>query len=129
MGPLALGRRSPVCSTVAVGAEAQAVAARAPGDPAGLSSEEVAARTAAGQVNRQAHRPSRTVAQIVRANVATRFNAILGALLAVIVVVGPFQDALCGIVLAANTVIGIVQELRAKWALDRLALLTAPRAV
>ena len=69
------------------------------------------------------------MAQIVRANVFTRFNAILGVLLAVIVVVGPFQDALFGIVLAANTAIGIIQEVRAKRALDRLAVLTAPRAV
>jgi len=84
---------------------------------------------AAGQGNRQANRPSRTVVHIVRANVLTRFNAILGTLFAVIAVVGPFQDALFGIVLAVNTLIGIVQELRAKWALDRLALLTAPKAV
>ena len=110
-------------------ADAPAVPARAAGRPAGLTSEQAATRVAAGQANRQAHRPSRTVRQIVRANVVTRFNAILGALLAVIVVVGPFQDALFGIVLVSNTLIGIVQELRAKWALDRLALLTAPKAV
>jgi cation-transporting P-type ATPase E len=112
-----------------VGADAPAIPARASGHPAGLTSEEAAARMAAGQGNRQANRPSRTVVHIVRANVLTRFNAILGTLFAVIAVVGPFQDALFGIVLAVNTLIGIVQELRAKWALDRLALLTAPKAV
>ena len=66
--------------------------------------------------------------QIVRANVFTRFNAILGAMLAIILVVGPLQDALFGIVLIANAGIGIVQELRAKRTLDRLTLLTAPKA-
>ncbi|HEX6596908.1 MAG TPA: HAD-IC family P-type ATPase [Acidimicrobiales bacterium] len=95
----------------------------------GLSGEEVAARVALGQQNLTSNRPSRTVGQIVKANVFTRFNAILGVLLGVIVVVGPFQDALFGLVLAANTAIGIVQELRAKRALDRLALLAAPKAV
>ena len=72
--------------------------------------------------------PTRTVGQIVRANVFTRFNAILGVMLAIILVVGPLQDALFGIVLIANAGIGIVQELRAKRTLDRLTLLTAPRA-
>ena len=64
----------------------------------------------------------------MRANVFTRFNAILGAMLAIILVVGPLQDALFGIVLIANAGIGIVQELRAKRTLDRLTLLTAPKA-
>ncbi|MEO8475793.1 MAG: HAD-IC family P-type ATPase [Actinomycetota bacterium] len=94
----------------------------------GLSSGEVAARVADGRTNDVPSAPTRTVAQIVRANVFTRFNAILGAMLAVIVVVGPAQDALFGFVLFANALIGIVQELRAKGTLDRLTLLTAPRA-
>ncbi len=76
----------------------------------------------------EAEPTSRPFAEILRANVFTRFNAILGTLLAVILVVGPFQDALFGVVLVANTLIGIVQETRAKRSLDRLAVLTAPRA-
>ena len=71
---------------------------------------------------------TRTVGEIVRANVLTRFNALLGSLLLVILVVGPLQDALFGIVLVANTVVGVVQEVRAKRTLDRLALLSAPTA-
>jgi cation-transporting ATPase E len=67
------------------------------------------------------------VAEILRANLLTRFNFILGALLVVILVVGQLQDALFGIVLVANALIGIVQELRAKRTLDRLAVLSAPR--
>jgi cation-transporting ATPase E len=67
------------------------------------------------------------VAEILRGNILTRFNFILGSLLVVILVVGQPQDALFGIVLVANALIGIVQELRAKRALDRLAVLSAPR--
>ncbi|HEU4355756.1 MAG TPA: HAD-IC family P-type ATPase, partial [Actinomycetota bacterium] len=94
----------------------------------GLSRAEVADRVAAGQVNDVPTSPSRTVAEILRANILTRFNALLGGMLVVMVIVGPIQDTLFGGVLIANAVIGIVQELRAKRTLDRLAVLTAPRA-
>jgi cation-transporting ATPase E len=94
----------------------------------GLTSDEVRGRRGAGLVNRAAERPSRTVAQILRANLLTRFNALLGALLVVILVVGPVQDGLFGIVLVANSAVGIVQELRAKRTLDRLSVLNAPTA-
>jgi cation-transporting P-type ATPase E len=95
---------------------------------AGLSDAEVAERVARGEVNVSAERTSRTSGEIVRANVFTRFNAILGSLLVVILIVGPLQDALFGVVLVANALIGIVQEWRAKVTLDRLAVLNAPRA-
>ena len=94
----------------------------------GLSASEVAEREARGQVNLVPATRTRTVSQIVRANVFTRFNALLGAMLVVIVIVGPVQDALFGFVLIANTAIGIVQELRAKRTLDALTVLTAPKA-
>ena len=70
----------------------------------------------------------RTILDIIRANVLTRFNAILGSLFVVVLVVGPIQDGLFGIVLVVNAVLGVVQELRARRALDRLAVLTAPSA-
>ncbi len=79
-----------------------------------------------GLGNEEAAPTSRPLGLIIRTNVFTRFNAILAALLAVIVVVGPFQDGLFAIVLVANTLIGIGQELRAKHTLDRLAVLGAP---
>ncbi|HEX9033300.1 MAG TPA: HAD-IC family P-type ATPase, partial [Streptosporangiaceae bacterium] len=94
----------------------------------GLTSAQVAERVQAGQVNDQGRQPTRTVAQIFRANVLTRFNAILGALFVVIAIVGPLQDGLFGFVLVANSAIGIVQELRAKRTLDRLTVLHAPTA-
>ncbi|HEX6476012.1 MAG TPA: HAD-IC family P-type ATPase, partial [Acidimicrobiales bacterium] len=53
---------------------------------------------------------------------------ILGTLLVVILIVGPLQDAVFGVVLVANAAIGIIQELRAKKTLDQLAVLSAPHA-
>ena len=94
----------------------------------GLSAGQVAERVAAGQVNDQGQQPTRTVGQILLANIATRFNAILGGLFVVIAVVGPLQDGLFGLVLVANSGVGIVQELRAKRTLDRLTVLNAPAA-
>ncbi len=96
--------------------------------PGGLSESEVSERVERGAFNEAGDHTSRTFSEIVKANVFTRFNAILGSMLAVILVVGPVQDALFGIVLVANALIGIVQEMRAKWTLDRLAVLNAPRA-
>jgi cation-transporting P-type ATPase E len=96
--------------------------------PAGLDDEEAADRTRRGLVNRAPLQTSRSTAAIVRANVFTRFNAILATLLVVILTVGPIQDALFGIVLVTNTAIGIGQEWRAKRTLDRLSLLSAPKA-
>jgi cation-transporting P-type ATPase E len=95
---------------------------------AGLDARAVAARVSAGLVNKAPPAPGRSTAQILRANVLTRFNAILGTLFAVVVAVGPPQDALFGVVLVVNTGVGVFQEMRAKRALDRLAILTAPRA-
>jgi cation-transporting ATPase E len=94
----------------------------------GLTLEQVAERRARGLINDVAVVPSRTVMQIVRGNVLTRFNALLGSLLVVILIVGPIQDALFGFVLISNAAIGIYQELSAKRTLDSLAVLTAPRA-
>jgi len=93
----------------------------------GLTSHEVAERVAAGQVNDVPVRSSRSTADIVRANVFNRINAIIGSLLVLILLVGPWQDALFGGVIIANSLIGIVQELRAKRTLDRLALIGQAR--
>ena len=84
-----------------------------PSAPDGLTPAEVAERWARGQVNDVPAAPSRTVGQIVRANVFTRFNALLGSMLVMILIVGPIQDALFGGVLIANAAVGIYQELRA----------------
>lgn len=93
----------------------------------GLTPEEVETRVAAGAVNRAARKPSRTVGEIVRANVFTPFNAILGALLVAAIIVGPPSSATFGIVLVLNTVVGVGQELRSKRTLDKLAVVAAAR--
>ena len=92
----------------------------------GLTSAEVAERVSRGAVNRLDERTSRSIGEIVRANVLTRFNAILGALFVLIMVTGSYADGLFGVVLLVNSAIGITQEYLAKRKLDRLALLNAP---
>jgi cation-transporting P-type ATPase E len=96
--------------------------------PTGLTAAEVEDRVSRGLTNRSAERSSRSYAEIFRANVFTRFNAILGTMFAVVLVVGQPQDGLFGLVLVANALIGIIQETRAKRTLDALAVLSAPRA-
>ncbi|WP_336050532.1 cation-translocating P-type ATPase [Streptomyces sp. CA2R101] len=100
--------------------------AREPVTP-GLTAAEVAERVARGEVNDVPVRSSRSAAEIVRANVFTRFNAIIGVLFVIILIVGPIQDGLFGFVIVANTGIGIVQELRAKKTLDSLAVIGEAR--
>ncbi|GEK00273.1 HAD-IC family P-type ATPase [Streptomyces sp. 1-11] len=94
---------------------------------AGLSRAEVAERVARGQVNDVPVRSSRSIGEIVRANVFTRFNAIIGVLWLVMLFVAPIQDSLFGFVILANTGIGIVQEWRAKQTLDSLAVIGEAR--
>lgn len=94
----------------------------------GLSGAEVEQRRLQGLVNDTGRRPSRSYAEILRTNIFTRFNALLGALFAVILIVGPIQDGLFGFILVFNSGIGIVQEIRAKRALDKVAVVTAPSA-
>nr|WP_127895203.1 HAD-IC family P-type ATPase [Streptomyces sp. S10(2018)] len=89
----------------------------------GLTAAGVAERIARGQVNDVPVRSSRSLADIVRANVFTRFNAIIGVLWVIMLIVAPIQDSLFGFVILANTGIGIIQEWRAKKTLDSLALI------
>ncbi|MGV9337776.1 HAD-IC family P-type ATPase [Streptomyces sp. NPDC003688] len=95
--------------------------------PTGLTRAQVAERVARGQVNDVPVRSSRSLAEIVRANVFTRFNAIIGVLWIVTLFVAPIQDSLFGFVILANTGIGIVQEWRAKKTLDSLAVIGEAR--
>jgi P-type E1-E2 ATPase len=94
----------------------------------GLGEAEAAARLAASGPPRKPV-TSRSYRSIVRANVLTVFNLILAVFGAVTLAFGDWRDALFLGVIVANTTIGIAQETRAKRALDRLALLVAPRAL
>ncbi|MFF7330996.1 cation-translocating P-type ATPase [Streptomyces sp. NPDC090306] len=98
-----------------------------PSRPGGLTAAEVAERVARGDVNDVPVRSSRSLGEIVRANVFTRFNAIIGVLWVIMLCVAPIQDSLFGFVIIANTGIGIVQEWRAKKTLDSLAVIGESR--
>lgn len=98
-------------------------AASADGRARGLTAAEVAERVARGEVNDVPVRSSRSTVDIVRANVLTRFNAIIGVLWLIMLFVAPIQDSLFGFVILANTGIGIIQEWRAKKTLDSLAVI------
>jgi cation-transporting ATPase E len=95
---------------------------------AGLTAAEVAERVARGQTNATGERTSRSFVEILRANLVSRFNLLLGTMLVAILAFGQYQDAIFGGVLVVNALIGISQELRAKRTLDHLAVLNAPRA-
>ncbi|MBB5957953.1 cation-transporting ATPase E [Saccharothrix tamanrassetensis] len=94
----------------------------------GLTGAEVAERVADGRTNAAGTHTSRSTAQIIRANVVTPFNGLLLTLFIVILTTGRWQNGLFGLVIVANTAIGVFQELRAKRTLDRLAVLNAPHA-
>src|SRR5689334_18829970 len=88
----------------------------------GLSNADVAARVADGKNNDVPARAARSVSDIVRANVFTRINAILGVLLIIVLSTGSVINGAFGLLIVANSAIGIIQELRAKQTLDKLAI-------
>ncbi|KFI93954.1 HAD-IC family P-type ATPase [Bifidobacterium stellenboschense] len=94
-------------------------------DETGLTAAEVRARVASGAVNRVKDSTSRSVKDIVRANVFTLFNGIILAAMILVLATGSWKDAVFGFVIIINTGIGIVTELRAKRTLDRLSILVA----
>ena len=102
-------------------------------DPAylehGLATEQVAERVARGQTNDVPDRASRSVKDIVSANVFTRINAILGVLLLIVLATGSIVDGMFGLLIVANSSIGIIQEVRAKRTLDKLAIVSQTRPV
>jgi cation-transporting ATPase E len=88
----------------------------------GLTDAEVAQRVAEGKTNDVPTRAARSVSDIVRANVFTRINAILGVLLVIVMSTGSVINGAFGLLIIANSAIGIIQELRAKQTLDKLAI-------
>jgi len=97
--------------------------------PEGLSQHEVLARRAAGQGNTAPAPTSRTYRQIVVENVFTFINSCLFCLGMALALLGRPLDALISTgVIALNILVSVVQEIRAKRTLDRIALLTRPTA-
>lgn len=94
----------------------------------GLSTAEAERRFSEGQGNTAPNGSSRSLWEILAANVFTLFNGIVFAGFGVLLLLGRWQDALFGLPALFNTVIGVVQEFTAKRTLDRLAVLNAPTA-
>ena len=94
----------------------------------GLTTAEVAERVARGEVNDVPAAPTRTVAQIVRGNIFTRFNAILGAMLAIILVVGSVPGRVVRVRADRERAIGIVPGTPGQADPRPLTVLTAPKA-
>ena len=91
----------------------------------GLTPKEVVQRIESGQSNAAKTSTSRSVQDIVRANVFTLFNGIIFAAMVLVLITGSWRDAVFGFVIIINTGIGIVTELRAKRTLDKLSILVA----
>ncbi len=113
---------------------AQARAGLSPVDVAvlernGLDPGQVRERRSAELTNAVQHESSRSIWAIIRSNVFTLFNAVLGSALVLVLLVGDPRDALFGFIVLANAAIGVVQEYRAKRTLDKLAVLHAPKAL
>ncbi len=90
---------------------------------AGLNKEQVALRQTQALTNKSVESATKTTKDIVKENVFTYFNAIFIVLAILLMIVGSFRDLTFLIVITANAVIGIVQELRAKKVLDELSLM------
>src|SRR5215471_17475903 len=88
----------------------------------GLTDAEVAERVAAGKTNDVPTRAARSISDIIRGNVFTRINAILGVLFLIVMSTGSVINGAFGLLIIANSAIGIIQELRAKQTLDKLAI-------
>lgn len=88
----------------------------------GLTTEEIAARMQRGEINVPGSGTGRSVAQILRANIFTRVNAILGVLCAIVLFTGSVINAAFGLLIIANSAVGVIQELRAKKTLDKLRI-------
>ena len=96
--------------------------------PFGLTEKEVKDRVKKGQVNILPKAPSRTMAQIIRANLFTRFNAINFVLAILVIVAGSPKNAIFAGVILTNTIVGVVQEIRAKRTLEKLSVLNMAEA-
>jgi cation-transporting ATPase E len=95
----------------------------------GLSADEVLRRRAAGQGNDVDVRTGRSYGRIVRENVFNFINNLFFTLGVLLVALGRYLDAFVSVfVILANTVVSLVQEVRAKRTIDRIAILTRPKA-
>ena len=95
----------------------------------GLTNEEVQERIAQGQVNNNENPNTRTYKQIIQENTLTFFNFLNLVLLVLVLLVGSYKNSMFVGIIFINTVIGIIQEIRAKKTIDKLAILTESKTV
>ena len=95
----------------------------------GLTDQQVNERIAEGKVNADENPNTRTYKQIVRENTLTFFNFLNIVLLVMVLMVGSYRNAFFVMIVIINTLIGIIQEVRAKKTIDKLAILTARKSV
>ena len=94
-------------------------------DEPGLSKQDVVERQADGRGNAVKTSSSRSIVDIIRANVFTLFNGIILGAMVLVLLTGSWKDAVFGVVIIVNTGIGIVTELKSKRTLDKLSILVA----
>ncbi len=94
----------------------------------GLSAKQVAQRIAEHQMNFNKLVPSKSIGLIIRDNVCTLFNLVVTILGAAVLLVGSYQNLLFLGIMVCNLVIGIIQEIRTKWIIDKLSILSAVQA-
>ena len=94
----------------------------------GLTDEEVRQRVEEGLTNRADISTDKTTKEIVISNVFTYFNLIFLVITILLIMVGSFRNLTFLPIIIGNTVIGIVQEIRAKKTLEKMSLLNAPHA-
>ena len=94
-------------------------------DEPGLSKQDVAERQTDGRDNAVKTSSSRSIVDIIRANVFTLFNGIILGAMVLVLLTGSWKDAVFGVVIIVNTGIGIVTELKSKRTLDKLSILVA----
>lgn len=92
-------------------------------DHLGLSTEDVLQRKAVGLDNKQGFESSRSLATILRVNIFTLFNGVVGSAFILLLILGQWKDALFGLAVVSNVIIGVIQEYRSKRILDKLAIL------
>ena len=93
------------------------------GEMTGLTNEQVNQRIEEGQVNVNENPNTRTYKQIIRENTLTFFNFLNIVLLVLVLLVGSYKNSMFVFIIIINTVIGILQEIRAKKTIDKLAIL------
>lgn len=100
-----------------------------PDHQTGLTAQQVQEHRMHGWTNQPVDPPSKTTKEIIQENVFTYFNLIFLVLAVLLCLVGSFRDLTFLPVIVLNTLIGIIQETRAKKVLDNLTMLNAPHAM